>query len=37
MDKLIIQLSSPIQFGREEISELDIRRPTGRDLMGLEN
>ena len=36
MDKLIIQLSSPIQFGREEISELNIRRPTGRDLMGLE-
>ena len=36
MDKLIIQLSSPIQFGREEISELNIRRPIGRDLMGLE-
>ena len=36
MDKLNIQLSSPIQFGREEISELNIRRPIGRDLMGLE-
>ena len=36
MDKLIIKLSSPIQFGREENSELDIRRPTCSDLMGLE-
>ena len=33
MDKLIIHLSSPIQFGREEISELDIPRPPRRDLM----
>ena len=36
MDKITIKLKTPIQFGREEISELNIRRPIGRDLMGLE-
>ena len=36
MDKLIVKLKSPIQFGREEISELHIRKPIGRDLMGVE-
>ena len=36
MAKITIKLKTPIQFGREEISELNIRRPIGRDLMGLE-
>ena len=36
-DKKIINLSSPVKFGEETISVLEMRQPKGRDFRELKN